>query len=49
MEKRDHIMTSLPQLKVYEVVMFYSYFTMTPRNKKPISICAGTAYYVVAP
>lgn len=32
--------------KVYGVVTFYSYFTMTPKGKHPISICTGTACYV---
>ena len=32
--------------KVYGVVTFYSFFTMIPRGKFPISICMGTACYV---
>lgn len=32
--------------KVYGVVTFYSFFTMTPRGKHPISVCTGTACYV---
>jgi NADH-quinone oxidoreductase subunit E/NADP-reducing hydrogenase subunit HndA len=32
--------------QVYGVVTFYSFFTMTPRGKHPISICMGTACYV---
>ncbi len=32
--------------KVYGVVTFYSFFTMTPKGKHPISICMGTACYV---
>lgn len=32
--------------KVYGVVTFYSYFTMTPKGKHPISVCMGTACYV---
>ena len=31
---------------VYGVVTFYSFFTMTPKGKFPISICMGTACYV---
>lgn len=31
---------------VYGVVSFYSFFTMTPKGKHPISICLGTACYV---
>lgn len=32
--------------KVYGVVTFYSFFTMTPKGKHPISVCTGTACYV---
>jgi NADP-reducing hydrogenase subunit HndA len=32
--------------KVYGVVTFYSFFTMIPKGKFPISICTGTACYV---
>ncbi len=32
--------------KVYGVVTFYSFFTMAPKGKHPISICTGTACYV---
>ncbi|MCG8411100.1 MAG: NADH-quinone oxidoreductase subunit NuoE [Bacteroidales bacterium] len=32
--------------KVYGVVTFYSFFTMLPKGKHPISICTGTACYV---
>ena len=31
---------------VYGVVTFYSFFTMIPKGKHPISICLGTACYV---
>ena len=31
---------------VYGVVTFYSYFTMLPKGKHPVSICLGTACYV---
>lgn len=37
---------NVPVAKVYGVVTFYSFFTMTPRGKHPISICMGTACYV---
>lgn len=40
----DHL--DLPLAKVYGVVSFYSYFTMTPKGKYPISVCMGTACYV---
>lgn len=32
--------------KVYGVVTFYSFFSMTPKGKHPISVCIGTACYV---
>jgi NADP-reducing hydrogenase subunit HndA len=32
--------------QVYGVVTFYSFFTMVPKGKHPISICLGTACYV---
>ncbi len=31
---------------VYGVVTFYSFFSMTPKGKYPISVCMGTACYV---
>ncbi|MBK8807617.1 MAG: NADH-quinone oxidoreductase subunit NuoE [Bacteroidales bacterium] len=31
---------------VYGVVTFYSYFTMIPKGRFPISVCTGTACYV---
>jgi len=37
---------SIPVSKVYGVVSFYSFFTMTPKGKYPISVCMGTACYV---
>lgn len=36
----------IPASKVYGVVTFYSFFTMTPKGKFPISVCMGTACYV---
>lgn len=36
----------IPTAKVYGVVSFYSFFTMTPKGKHPISVCMGTACYV---
>lgn len=32
--------------KVFGVVSFYSYFTMTPKGENKISVCMGTACYV---
>jgi NADH-quinone oxidoreductase subunit E/NADP-reducing hydrogenase subunit HndA len=32
--------------QVYGVVTFYSFFTMKPKGKYPISVCLGTACYV---
>src|SRR6056297_1039409 len=37
---------NVPVAKVYGVVTFYSFFTMLPKGKNPISICTGTACYV---
>lgn len=37
---------NIPAAKVYGVVTFYSFFTMIPKGKYPISICTGTACYV---
>jgi NADH-quinone oxidoreductase subunit E/NADP-reducing hydrogenase subunit HndA len=37
---------TVPVAKVYGVITFYSFFTMTPKGKHPISICMGTACYV---
>lgn len=37
---------SIPVSRVYGVVTFYSFFTMTPKGKYPISVCLGTACYV---
>jgi NADP-reducing hydrogenase subunit HndD len=36
----------IPLSKVYGVVTFYSFFTMAPKGKYPISVCLGTACYV---
>lgn len=36
----------LPVAKIYGVVTFYSFFTMTPKGRHPVSICMGTACYV---
>lgn len=36
----------IPAAKVYGVVTFYSFFTMIPKGRFPISICTGTACYV---
>src|SRR5512145_1146903 len=37
---------NVPVAKVYGVVTFYSFFSMIPKGKHPISICTGTACYV---
>ena len=37
---------NIPVSKVYGVVSFYSFFTMIPKGKNPISVCMGTACYV---
>lgn len=36
----------VPLSKVYGIVTFYSFFTMTPKGRYPISVCLGTACYV---
>ncbi len=36
----------IPVSQVYGVVSFYTYFTMQPKGKHPISVCTGTACYV---
>ncbi|MDR0728982.1 MAG: NAD(P)H-dependent oxidoreductase subunit E [Prevotellaceae bacterium] len=36
----------IPVAKVYGVVTFYTFFSMQPKGKYPISICLGTACYV---
>src|SRR5512133_1197287 len=37
---------TIPVARVYGVVTFYSFFTMAPKGKYPISVCLGTACYV---
>ncbi|MEQ8202973.1 MAG: NAD(P)H-dependent oxidoreductase subunit E [Smithellaceae bacterium] len=37
---------NLPLSRVYGVVTFYYFFTMTPRGKHTVRICLGTACYV---
>lgn len=32
--------------KIYGIVTFYSFFTMTPKGQYPINVCMGTACYV---
>lgn len=36
----------IPVSRVYGVVTFYTFFTMTPKGEHPISVCMGTACYV---
>ena len=36
----------IPASKVYGVVTFYSFFSMVPKGKYPVSVCLGTACYV---
>lgn len=47
-EVQEEIAHSLktPISRVFGVVTFYSFFTMEPRGKYPISVCTGTACYV---
>lgn len=37
---------NVPASQVYGVVSFYSFFTMVPKGRHPISVCLGTACYV---
>lgn len=37
---------NIPAAKVYGIVSFYSFFTMVPKGRHPISVCLGTACYV---
>ncbi len=37
---------NISEARVYGVVTFYSFFTMKPKGKHPISVCMGTACYV---
>jgi len=37
---------NIPVAKVFGVVSFYTFFSMKPRGKYPISVCLGTACYV---
>ena len=37
---------NIPVAKVFGVVTFYSFFTMTPRGRHNIRVCLGTACYV---
>ena len=37
---------NLPLGRVYGVVTFYSFFTMTPRGKHQVRVCLGTACHV---
>jgi len=47
-EVQTHIAKRLdiPASKVYGVVTFYSFFTMTKKGKYKISVCMGTACFV---
>lgn len=37
---------NVPASKVYGVVTFYNFFSMTPRGKYMLNVCTGTACYV---
>jgi NADP-reducing hydrogenase subunit HndA len=47
-EVQQHVadLMDLSLAKVYGVVSFYTFFTMVPKGRYPISICTGTACYV---
>ncbi|MCL2373376.1 MAG: NAD(P)H-dependent oxidoreductase subunit E [Defluviitaleaceae bacterium] len=48
-EVQNHVAKKLdiPASKVYGVVTFYSYFTMTKKGKYRVNICMGTACFVL--
>jgi len=37
---------NVPASKIYGVVTFYNFFSMTPRGKFMLNVCTGTACYV---
>jgi NADH:ubiquinone oxidoreductase subunit E len=45
-QKRIATGLNLPLSRVYGVVTFYSFFTMTPRGRHTVRVCLGTACYV---
>lgn len=47
-EVQEHISqkTGIPEVDIYGVVSFYSFFTMQPRARHRIQVCMGTACYV---
>jgi len=45
-QKKIAVGLNLPLSRVYGVVTFYSFFTMTPRGKHTVRVCLGTACYV---
>ena len=47
-EVQNHVATKLdvPASKVYGVVTFYSFFTMTKKGRYRIAVCMGTACFV---
>lgn len=38
--------TNIPLSRIYGIVTFYSFFTMTPRGKHTVQICLGASCYV---
>jgi NADP-reducing hydrogenase subunit HndA len=36
----------IPVARIYGIVTFYSFFSMLPKGKYPVSVCLGTACYV---
>lgn len=45
-QKRIAAGLNIPLSRVYGVVTFYSFFTMTPRGRHTARVCLGTACYV---
>ena len=37
--------TNIPLSRIYGIVTFYSFFTMTPRGKHTVKVCLGTACF----
>lgn len=38
--------TNIPLSRIYGIVTFYSFFTMTPRGKHTVQVCLGASCYV---
>jgi NADH:ubiquinone oxidoreductase subunit E len=45
-QKRISYKTNTPISRIYGIITFYSFFSMTPRGKHTLRVCLGTACYV---